>query len=281
MPEMKEPPFASGAAAEVFAWKDGQVLKLFREREPIGHELEMAATRAASAVGLPVPAVIDGLIEVDDREGIVYERVDGPTMIQYLEDHPGSAIECADRMANLHVEIHQREAPDSLELPQNRFRLALAISQADGLSPGIRNAVLGVLDLLPSDTVLCHGDFHPNNIMMSAGGPVAIDWSNGGRGNPLADFARSWLLSRLWPGLYEIEFGKAEPAYWNAFWQHYSSRYREIRPCPESELVNWQMVTTAASFTLDRQFNSIPDLTEPRLDFVHATLRGETHPWMT
>ena len=44
--------------------------------------------KEAAATSLPVPAVIEGLIEVEDREGIVSERVNGPAMARYLEDHP-------------------------------------------------------------------------------------------------------------------------------------------------------------------------------------------------
>jgi tRNA A-37 threonylcarbamoyl transferase component Bud32 len=274
MPDKKDPPRASGAAADVLAWKDGQVLKLFRERSPYhGHEL--AATRAASATGLSVPAVIDGLIEVEDREGIVFERVDGPTMAQYLEDHPDSAIECARQMADLHVEIHQREVSDILELGEV---LAWAVGRADGLTPDNRTAVLGVLDRLSGGTALCHGDFHPHNIIMAAHGPVAIDWAVGARGNPLADFARTWLISRLW--LSNLGWGKPKQ-YWITFWQTYLSRYRELRSCPEGELVDWQIVATAASLCLDRSMNSIPAATELRHDFIRATLKGETHRWKT
>jgi len=284
MSDLKNPPFASGAEAEFYAWKDGQALKLFRERNPLGRETEVAAGRIASAAGLPAPAVIGGVIEVDDREGIVFERVDGPSMTQYVIDHPDAAADCASQMANLHVEMHQREVSESLELPylvDNHFRVTLAILQADGLPPGIRNAVLGVLDRLPRGTTLCHGDFHPQNIIMAPGGPVIIDWPGGSRGNPLADFARTWLIFRLWPELHELLSGKAELGYWNTFWQRYLSRYRELRSFPESELTNWEIVATAASLSLDRHLNSIPALTEPRLDFIHAMLRGETHPWMT
>jgi len=236
----------------------------------------VAATRAASATGLPVPAVIDGLIEVQDRRGIVFERVNGPTMARYLEDRPDLAIECASQMVDLHVEIHQREVSDILELGK---LLAWAIGRADGLTPGIRNAVLGVLDRLPGGTALCHGDFHPHNIIMAAQGPVAIDWSVGARGNPLADFARTWLISRLW--LSNLSSGKPKQ-YWSTFWQTYLRRYRELRSCPESEVVNWQIVTTAASLFLDPPLNLIlPAATDRRLDFVHAMLRGGTHRWKT
>ena len=167
---------------------------IFRERSHY-HEHELAATQAAVAAGVPAPAAIGGLIEVEERHGIVFERVDGPTMTSHLEEHQDLVSECANQMVDLHVAIHQRNVSGILELRQV---LVWAIDRADGLSPDEKKAVRAVLDRLPSDRALCHGDFHPTNIVMSARGPVAIDWAVGASGNPLADFARTWLLSRLW-----------------------------------------------------------------------------------
>jgi tRNA A-37 threonylcarbamoyl transferase component Bud32 len=272
MPDRKNPPLAVGATAEVLAWKDGRVLKLFRKREPFhGHEL--AATRAASAAGLPVPAVIGGLVEVGDREGIVFERVDGPTMTGYVEDHPDLAVECAGRMADLHAEIHRREVSDIVELRQI---LVWAIDRADALAPDTRKVVLGVLDRLPGGSALCHGDFHPHNIIMAASGPAAIDWAMGARGNPLADISRTWLISRLW--LSDSSSGTPKRC-WIRFWPAYSSRYRDLIPCPEDELADWRIVAAAASLGLDGSLDWIPAATALRRDFIHAMLSGGTHPW--
>jgi tRNA A-37 threonylcarbamoyl transferase component Bud32 len=41
---------------------------------------------------------------------------------------------------------------------------------------------------------LVHRDFHPLNILLSSAGPVVIDWSNGGEGDPLADIAFSQVI---------------------------------------------------------------------------------------
>ncbi len=41
---------------------------------------------------------------------------------------------------------------------------------------------------------LLHGDFHPNNILYTASGPVVIDWSFASSGDPLLDVARTLAL---------------------------------------------------------------------------------------
>jgi len=60
---------AKASTADVYAWGVGHVLKRFHERTP-WHANEVAATRVAHEAHLSVPEVIDGLIEIDGREGI-------------------------------------------------------------------------------------------------------------------------------------------------------------------------------------------------------------------
>jgi aminoglycoside phosphotransferase (APT) family kinase protein len=44
------------------------------------------------------------------------------------------------------------------------------------------------------DDRVCHGDFHPGNILIDGRKAVIIDWMNATRGNPLADVARTTIL---------------------------------------------------------------------------------------
>jgi len=44
------------------------------------------------------------------------------------------------------------------------------------------------------DAGVAHGDFHPLNVILSATGPVVIDWSNAAEGSPLADVAFSQVI---------------------------------------------------------------------------------------
>ena len=60
-----------------------------------------------------------------------------------------------------------------------REALALAAAHAAGAPDGDR---------------LCHGDFHPANVLDAADGPMVIDWTLAARGDPAADVARTRLL---------------------------------------------------------------------------------------
>jgi aminoglycoside phosphotransferase (APT) family kinase protein len=41
---------------------------------------------------------------------------------------------------------------------------------------------------------LVHLDLHPDNVMLTTNGPVVIDWTNAGRGDPDAEVADIWLV---------------------------------------------------------------------------------------
>ena len=264
-------PLAKGATAGVYAWGEGRVLKLFTERTP-WHANEVAATRAAQEAGLPVPALIDGLIEVDQREGILFERVYGPTMTEYLQDHPDQVEDYAWKAAELQARIHSAEVT---ELPPLIEILKWTIGQADPLGEATRRAVLDLLGRLPGGESLCHNDFHPHNIIVSGHGLVVIDWAIGTRGNPLADYARTWLISRIW--LDGLERGAPEQVrlLWRRFWRVYLRRYGELRPSSSEALLPWQIVAAAASLNWDRSVAS----TAQRVSFVQAALGGAEHPW--
>ncbi len=70
-----------GRTAQIFLWGDDQIIKLFREDWPL-HLVEEEAriSKAVHETGLPVPGV-EGILELDGRRGIVYERVEGRTML--------------------------------------------------------------------------------------------------------------------------------------------------------------------------------------------------------
>ncbi len=82
------PLIAKGRTAEVYAWQKGQVLKLFYAWCPsnwIQHEIDVS--RIIATKTLPTPKFID-VINIEGRQGIIYERVDGPTMLRLSSRKP-------------------------------------------------------------------------------------------------------------------------------------------------------------------------------------------------
>ncbi len=254
-------PIALGRTAEVYPWADGQVLKLFRPRwGKQAAEFEAHIARAVYAAGLPAPAVGE-VIEVDGRFGLTYARVDGPLLGDVALSKPWRAGASARAFADLHAKIHACVLP---ELPSQRQRLESRLRSATTLPPRLKEAVLRILYTLPEGDWVCHGDFHPENVVITGHGPMIIDWTDATRGNPLADVARTSLLLQV-SGLPPAPGRWLVAAVRSWFLGAYLQRYRQLASYNEEEITAWQPVIAAA-----RLKEEIPDEADRLLKLVEA-----------
>lgn len=182
----------TGRTAEVLPWGEGRVLKRFQPgRSAAKVEREYRFAHAAKAAGLPVPPAYE-IITNEGRLGIVFERVEGVSMLEHFQDRPWKLFAATRLAAELHAQVHGWPAP--AEIPPLRLRIHERIEEAQGLSAADQEIARRCLDRLPDGEALCHGDFHPDNILLGANGPVIIDWGGGTRGDPLADVAQTLVL---------------------------------------------------------------------------------------
>jgi len=187
---------AQGRQVEIFAWDEGRVLRLLRAKGcPDLVAAEVAAMAAVAATGIATPEVYE-VVSVEGRPGIVMERIDGPDLFKVLEKKVWKLRAIARETARLHASLTAVEAPLTLRSLHERVRGAAA--RADGLIPAdILERGLALLETLPGGDRLCHGDFHPGNLLLHGDSPVVIDWPNVSRGDPVADFARTSLILRM------------------------------------------------------------------------------------
>jgi aminoglycoside phosphotransferase (APT) family kinase protein len=229
------PLLAEGRTAEIYAWEDGKVIKLFREWVPRGNaEYEARLARLVHASGMPVPAVGD-LIEVKGRPALIYERVEGRLL-----------------MDNLERQRLQRKIQDG-PLPEN-----------------LKEASLQALASLPDDDRLCHGDFHPGNVLVNEQGSVVIDWIDASKGHPMGDVARTWVLARF-SGLNESNPLQRWLTGWmrERFISLYLSTYFSLAPGDQTQLVSWAPVIAAA-----RLEEGVTDEEAALLAFVRSRFEG-------
>ena len=186
-------PIAEGRTAEIFAWGEGRVLKLFRAGgSHQSRDYEYNIARAVYRSGVPAPNVFEA-IEIEGRPGIIYERVEGPTLLRELLTHPERLIELAQGMADLHAEVHRHTVD---ELPRASDRFAQMLDRTP-LSDAQKAEIAQRAAALPTDNRVCHGDFHPDNIVLTPAGLRVIDWNNASAGHPLADVAYTALILRM------------------------------------------------------------------------------------
>ncbi|MGN9909946.1 phosphotransferase family protein [Phytohabitans sp. LJ34] len=231
-----------GREAEVYAHGNDAVVKLYRPGYH-GHRAEASALSRLDGHGL-APALMD-VVDHDGRTGLVLERVPGPDMLTLLRRQPWRVARLARALATAHLAIHGRPAPT--DLPDLRQTLAARIDDAP-MPADLRGFARRVLDGLPAGERLCHGDFHPGNVLVAAERVAVIDWPNATRGAPAADHARTLLLLRRanpLPGTplasrALIAAGRAICA------RAYRRAYDACAPTPPQHVDSWLTVHAAA-----------------------------------
>ena len=162
----------AGRNADVYDVGGGRVLRRYRDgREARRVETEAQVMVRARAAGAPVPEVFD----VSESD-IVMERAVGPTMLAAFGRRPWTFRAHAGLLARLHGLVHQvpASALDGLDVP----------APFEAAEPG-------------EGDVLLHRDLHPQNVILTSGGPVIIDWEGAARGPAIADVAMTWVIVRF------------------------------------------------------------------------------------
>ncbi len=239
------PPIAAGRTAEIYAWSKGQVVKLLREGfPPILVYQEALGTRTAYQAGMRVPEPGEMVI-VGGRLGLILERVEGPTLIQAIGRRPHLLVGYSKLLGQLHAQIHAIHAP---ELPSQKERFAWQLNHVDNLPVDITEILLKMLDGLPEGDRLCHGDFHPENVILTTRGPVILDWEPAMRGSPAGDVAITclWIRSLMtyFTGARRLLVGLTgrlmEGAYFDG--------YRQFAPGELDRLEDWITIKAAIRF---------------------------------
>ena len=183
---------ARGRSAEIYAWGSGRVLKLFHQRRAPA-QAEARISRLLHRAGLPVAEVFETL-ECDGRPGIVFEKIDGVSMLDSCVAQPRLAAEHGRLLAELHRELH---ATAIEALPDLGPALIGPVKNCALLSRAQSQALVSFLEKEAAGERLCHLDFHPDQVLLTDRGPRIIDWETAHRGNPLADVARTALILRI------------------------------------------------------------------------------------
>ncbi|MDO4355720.1 MAG: aminoglycoside phosphotransferase family protein [Clostridia bacterium] len=153
---------------------------------------EVDAQRTALENGVRTPKVY-GVKCIEDRPMLVMERINGLPLDELMRRKPDMAPVMLEDFARLQHRIHQIPFEGR---PRFSDRVRESIQQLP-IAPGKRLGLMSSLRCLPEQTALCHGDFHPQNVMVDEDGPVVIDWVDARMGHPLADACQTYLLLLL------------------------------------------------------------------------------------
>lgn len=181
-----------GATAKLYEYGDKKVFKWFRrDLSDRVIEEEYRCTQAVQGLSVHAPKVYE-LVSDGIYHGYVMEKLTGDTLLDKIlhgsqENVTGMCVE----FAKLHAQMHQIKG---IDLPEGHDWLKRRISWSSDLSQKEKEKLNQAIDELPHQQCLCHNDYHPGNLFVTAKDYRVIDWCDACSGNPWMDVARTTLM---------------------------------------------------------------------------------------
>jgi aminoglycoside phosphotransferase (APT) family kinase protein len=141
------------------------------------------------------------------------------------------------------------------KLPEYKTKLKNEISRTGLLTEDVKSKLYEYIDQLADDNILCHGDFHPDNVLIAKDRAVIIDWMTAARGNPLADVARTSIMFKFGDVSEKPYLEKKMINFFRTkFLSEYINHYMDISSVKLEQIEQWELPVAAA-----RLSEGIPD----------------------
>lgn len=185
-----------GRTAEVYEIDENKVLKLFYDYMPyelVQKEYEISLLLSQKIMNMPK---VFKLTTNDNRHGIVYQRIAGIHMGSFMQQKPNKISEVIKEFSLLHKEINETFINNTELEIDNTNDIVLRIQKSTLLSEDDKEVIKQYL-LATDQKQLCHGDFHPENVLIDSNMKLwAIDWLTIVVCNKMYDAARTYYLLR-------------------------------------------------------------------------------------
>ena len=176
---------AKGANGAVYRYDDETILKTYFAKDALP-EIKQERENARKAFVLGINTAIPyGIVRVDDGYGTVTELLNAVSVTKLIRNNPDDMSEAVkyyiDMLKSIHaIEVEDGEVPDMKETA-----LAWADFVAPNLSEEQGKKLRALVEAVPKQNTLMHGDYHTNNIMVQNGEPLLIDMDTLCMGHPV------------------------------------------------------------------------------------------------
>ncbi|MFJ8262370.1 aminoglycoside phosphotransferase family protein [Rummeliibacillus sp. NPDC094406] len=185
-------PISKGNTAEIYRF-DNKIVKLLKEYLPYTESLyEAKKQEFAYSCGLDVPKIHE-ITEFNGRQAIVMEYIKGQTVGELILNNMELAERYFNIFANAQMNMHNIVVESGL-LESMSEKLKRQIISGRILNEFQKSEILKRLDSMNFESRLCHGDYHPFNLILNNDKVTIIDWVDSSAGDIRADVYRSYLL---------------------------------------------------------------------------------------
>ena len=174
-----------GANGKVYRIDSDTIVKVYNNPEALPEiQRERELARTAFVLGIPTAIPYD-VVRVGEGYGSVFELLDAKSFAQLLSGGEKSVEEIAQMMAELLRQIHGTVVREG-SMPSMRDTALGWASFLDGHLPEDTYAKLyALVEAIPEDMHMMHGDLHIKNVMYQNGEALLIDMDTLCHGNPV------------------------------------------------------------------------------------------------
>ena len=174
-----------GANGKIYRIDQDNVVKVYNNAdalEDIRHEREVA--RLALILGIPTAISYD-IVKIGDSYGSVFELLNARSFSKILSTEPEKMDWCVKEYVNMLKKIHSTVVPAG-KLPDMReTALSWARFMKDYLPEEEGNKLIRLVEEVPQDNHMIHGDYHTKNLELQNDEVLLIDMDTLAVGNPV------------------------------------------------------------------------------------------------
>ncbi|ONG66239.1 aminoglycoside phosphotransferase [Bacillus cereus] len=193
---------------------------------------EAKKQKYAYSCGLPVPNVFE-VTKIQNRQAIIMEYVKGDSIGDLLLNNLNEAERYINICVNEQKKIHAI-CMNTDEIESMRVRLERQIKSVHKVDEKQKGKILDKLYSIKFEPRLCHGDFHPFNLILNNKKANIIDWVDASAGDLRADVFRTYLLYSQ----YSVELAEM-----------YLQIYCSNTDLTRDEIFQWAPIISVARFT--------------------------------
>ena len=176
---------AKGANGAVYRYDAETILKTYFAKDALP-EIKQERENARKAFVLGINTAIPyGIVRVDDGYGTVTELLNATSVTKLIRNNPDDLSEAAKFYIDMLKSIHAITAEDG-EVPDMK---ETALAWANFVTPHLPEEqgkkLRALIEAVPKQNTLMHGDYHTNNIMVQNEEPLLIDMDTLCMGHPV------------------------------------------------------------------------------------------------
>ena len=196
-----------GANGTIYRIDKDNVVKVYNDPDSlddIQHEREVA--RLALILGIPTAISYD-IVKVGDSYGSVFELLNAKSFSKILAREPEKIDWCVDEYVEMLRKIHGTEVPPGKLPDMKDTGLKWATFMKDHLPEDAGAKLVSLVEAIPEDDHMIHGDYHTKNLELTNDEVLLIDMDTLAVGDPGFEFAS--IFNAL-QGFYEMDHDSIE-----------------------------------------------------------------------